>query len=80
MKINDDIVIFLGQKMRVKCDRKCSKAWGMSNRAFYLTPTGDRCFYGDDALGEAPDNPGTYEGGDAKPASPDDFPNKWCVR
>lgn len=34
----------------------------------------------DHELGEAPINPGTYEGGFAKPVSKTDIPNKWCVR
>lgn len=34
----------------------------------------------DDELGEAPEDPGTYESGDAKPIKGDYIPNKWCVR
>jgi hypothetical protein len=34
----------------------------------------------DDELGEAPTNPGTYEGGEAKPTDKSQIPNKWCVR
>lgn len=34
----------------------------------------------DGELGTAPDDPGTYEGGEAKPTSSDERLNKWCVR
>jgi hypothetical protein len=31
-------------------------------------------------LGEAPTDPGTYEGDDAKPVNKQFIPNKWCIR
>lgn len=34
----------------------------------------------DGELGDAPDDPGTYEGGHAKPTSPEERLNKWCAR
>ena len=69
-------VIYFGQKVTVTCDRKCNKAWGASSR-----PKNKGGFdMSDDEFGEAPQDPGTYEGGHAKPLSPDAFPNKWCVR
>jgi hypothetical protein len=37
-------------------------------------------FLADDELGEAPFDPGTYEGGHAKPTLPEDRLNKWCAR
>lgn len=40
----------------------------------------DYAYLADDELDDAPTDPGTYEGADAKPLSPDEFPNKWCVR
>lgn len=34
----------------------------------------------DSELGEAPIDPGTYEGGHAKPITPAERHNKWCAR
>lgn len=66
----------------VACDGKCNKAFGINGRPkvtlseneddYYYIPDGD--------LGEAPIDPRSYEGIDAKPLSPDEFPNHWCVR
>lgn len=39
----------------------------------------DSCYLADDELGNAPLDPGTYEGGDAKPFHPTRH-NRWCVR
>lgn len=80
--INNDVVPYFGQPMRVTCDRKCNKAWGMNNRPRIQLSykEDDYAFLADDELGEAPVDPGTYEGQHAKPLSPDEFPNKWCVR
>ena len=76
-------ITYCGNQVVVKCDEKCNKAWGINNRPtvqldkddyddFYYIP--------DDELGNAPKNHGTYEGGDGKPRSKDEIPNKWCVR
>ena len=81
--INEAIILFCGQKARVKCDRKCSKAWGLNRRSrqqLSETDEEDYCFLADSELREAPRNPGTYECGSAKPLTPDEFPQKWCVR
>ena len=57
------------------CDGKCNKAWGVSNR-----PRDENDDYlPDSELGEAPKDPGTYEGRDGKPDRPLEH-NKWCVR
>lgn len=37
-------------------------------------------YLADGELGEAPENPGTYEGDDRKPLPPVDSHNRWCVR
>jgi hypothetical protein len=37
-------------------------------------------FLSDAETGKAPDNPGTYEGGDAKPLGVPKKHNKWCLR
>ena len=69
-------IIFFGKKVKASCDENCNKAWGINSR-----PQDD---YGDDTpdgfLGNAPIDPGTYEGGCAKPINKIDIPNKWCVR
>lgn len=79
---------YMGQKVIVKCDEKCHKAWGVSARPKeQLSDDPDDVRYlGDDELGEAPVNPMTSEGGDMKPVTSDNkplqnvIPNKWCVR
>lgn len=40
----------------------------------------DYVYCSDDELGDAPVDPGTYEGGEAKPTNKSEIPNKWCVR
>jgi hypothetical protein len=79
---NEGIILFFGQKARVACDRNCRKAWGIQNRprVQLSDDQDDYAYLADSELGEAPVNPGTYEGGCAKPRSPDEFPQKWCVR
>lgn len=76
-------IMFFGQKIVVACDGRCDKAWGVNNRPSenYDPCDPDDCAWlTDDELGVAPDDPGTYEGGHAKPPNPRHFPNKWCVR
>lgn len=70
------------QPMIVSCDRKCHKAWGSISRPSIplSDDPDDVVFLADDELGDAPADPGEYEGGHGKPRSPDHFPNKWCVR
>ena len=76
------IISFFHQPMKVACDRKCTKAWGINNRpkVVFSGNLDDYAFLADGELGDAPVNPGTYEGEDAKPLSSNEFPNKWCVR
>ena len=79
---NCAIVSYFYQPMKVVCDGNCAKAWGISVRPMILLSDNpdDSAFLADGELGEAPVNPGTYEGGEGKPSSPSEFPNKWCVR
>lgn len=79
-KINDTVITFCGQDRRVVCDRQCCKAWGRDMRPCETLSDDDFAYLSDHELGVAPVDPGTYEGTDTKPKSPDDFPNKWCVR
>lgn len=80
--LNKNIITYFGQPAKVTCDRKCKKAWGISRRPKrqLSEDEDDVVFLSDSELGEAPANPGTYEGGYGKPESPDMFPNKWCTR
>jgi hypothetical protein len=73
---------FFGQPRVLACDGCCKKAWGINNRPkIDLDPNDedDYAWLADSELGRAPADPGTYEGGDAKPASAKDM-NKWCAR
>lgn len=70
-----EIVKFLGKDCVLACDGKCEKAWGMNSR-----PVDDNDeFWHDNVLGEAPEDPGTYEGDEGKPKK-DEKMNKWCFR
>lgn len=74
---------YFNDKVTVVCDGRCNKAWGIQNRPkieFDDDDPDDHVLLADDELGTAPDNPGTYEGGQGKPESVSQFPNKWCVR
>lgn len=76
-------IIYFGRYYIVACDRKCEKAWGICNRpkVQLSEDENDYEYLADDELGDAPDDPGTYEGGQAKPTA-SKYPrmNKWCVR
>jgi hypothetical protein len=80
--INVAQITFFTKKTFVTCDRKCNKAWGINSRPKEMLSDHEDDFYylSDAELGDAPINPGTYECDEAKPLSPDEFPNKWCVR
>lgn len=76
------MITYMGQPAKVRCDGNCKKAWGRNNRPLdqHSDNPDDFEYLADGELGEAPDDPGIYEGGHAKPGSPAEFPNKWCVR
>ena len=72
----EKIITYFGQQAKVACDGNCKKAWGMNSRPLANGRTyedeydGEELDYAaDDELGEAPDDPGTYEGSDAKPSN-----------
>lgn len=76
-------ITYFGQRCVVACDAKCEKAWGINSRPkVELAPSepDDYAFLADGELVEAPADPGTYEGGHAKPRQPSERLNKWCVR
>ncbi len=80
----EKLITYCGQTAKVACDGNCTKAWGINNRPRVKLSDNDDDYalLADDELGDAPADPGTYEGGHAKPENatgPDDL-NKWCVR
>lgn len=78
----EEIIQYFGKPMKVNCDGKCHKAWGINSRPKeqLSDDEDDYVFLADGELGEAPNDPRIYEGRDGKPESVDEFPNKWCVR
>lgn len=81
---------FAGQAATHACDGRCDKAWGINSRPSIpsradrqdAADPDDYAFLADSELGTAPADPGTYEGGHAKPLAakgPEDI-NKWCIR
>lgn len=76
-------ITFSDQPAVLACDHNCSKAWGRDNRPkVQIDPNNqdDFAYLADSELGEAPEDPGTYEGGAAKPLSDVELLNKWCAR
>lgn len=80
-------IIWFGKTCLAVCDRKCEKAWGINGRAHDPSTlvvlddndVDDIAYLADHEVGEAPRDPGTYEGGHGKPLHPAEH-NKWCVR
>jgi len=71
-------IIWSGAPVILVCDGKCNKAWGNLRPKTYLSEDPDDVIYASDGeLGEAPEDPGTYEGGQGK--QPRSL-NKWCAR
>ena len=79
---NEGIIKFCGENALIICNRKCNKAWGMNKRPKIQLSEDedDYCYLSDNELKEAPIDPGTYECNNKKPETPNEFPNKWCVR
>lgn len=75
-------IMFFGEPCILICDAQCSKAWGINSRPeVQLSDDPDDYEYlSDTELGDAPIDPGTYEGGDGKPRCPEERLNKWCAR
>lgn len=66
----EKLITYCGQPAKVGCDEKCHKAWGSNSRPKVRLSKDDYDDYyylSDDELGVAPIDPGTYEGGCAKP-------------
>lgn len=77
-------IVYFGNDAVLACDGNCAKAWGVNNRPkenFDPKEPDDYAFLADDELGKAPANPGTYEGGYAKPRLESErLHSKWCAR
>lgn len=82
-------VVAYGKEIIIGCDGKCNKAWGINSRPEVNLCEEDSDDYDEDNtytpadqdLPCAPEDPGTYEGGDGKPSFDDDDKlNKWCFR
>ncbi len=75
-------IVFFGQPSKLACDARCHKAWGINTRPREVLSEDpdDYAFLADHELGEAPEDPGTYEGGQGKPKADGDRLNKWCAR
>ena len=77
-------IVFFGQPATHACDGKCGKAWGINTRprVQMSDDVDDYAYLADGELGDAPADPGTYEGDHAKPriATGPEHINKWCVR
>lgn len=75
------LIRYFGQPAVVVCDGQCEKAFGLVTRPKIQLDEDnedDYAFLADHEVGEAPDDPQTYEGGQGKPS--DRCHNKWCVR
>jgi len=73
---------YFGKDLILICDAKCNKAWGINGRPQkqLSEDENDYEWLADNELPEAPQDPGTYEGGHAKPIYFGDRLNKWCAR
>jgi len=71
-----------GAKVTFACDMNCNKAFGINGRAKeqLSEDEDDYRYLTDSEVGDAPKCMGTWEGGDGKPTSTNEAPNKWCVR
>ena len=82
MKLIVKPIMYFGQPAVIACDAKCNKAWGINSRPKrqLSADEDDYEFLADGELGDAPIDPGTYEGRDAKPRAISEQLNKWCCR
>lgn len=75
-------ILWFGRHVTLACDGKCDKAWGINNRPridFDPDEPDDHAYLADHELGDAPTQPGTWEGGHGKPRDSSQM-NKWCAR
>jgi hypothetical protein len=74
-------ITYFGKDLILICDGNCKKAFGINGRPEQrFDDEDDFAWLPDGEVGDAPDNPGTYEGGQGKPILPGEHLNKWCAR
>lgn len=76
-------IVYFEKKAIIACDEKCEKAWGINGRPKIQLDENnedDYAYLPDGELGIAPEDPGTYECGNAKPTLKEERLNKWCCR
>lgn len=77
------LIMWFDHPAALACDGKCGKAWGINHRPnvqLSKDNEDDCAFLADGELPDAPENPGTYEGGHGKPLPHEPKLNKWCAR
>jgi hypothetical protein len=82
MSIYAKHILWFEHHVVLACDGNCKKAWGINCRPkidFDPYDPDDYAFLADNELGDAPVDPGTWEGGHGKPSGPHEM-NKWCAR
>lgn len=74
------LIRYFGRMTTLSCDGRCDLAWGTWGGRRYIddVPLTDAEMLA--AVGPAPVDPGTTEGGDRKPGPIDPALNKWCAR
>ena len=75
-------ILYYGKRCLAVCDQKCTKAWGVSGKRPQWRDQAepdDVIWFADSEVTEAPDDPGSYEGGQGKPLAPPSIHNKWRV-
>lgn len=84
--VHGKTINFFGRPCTLVCDGLCNLAWGINNRLRrqLSEDEDDYVFLSGTELREqgqvAPDDPGTYEGGEGKPQDMGSRFNKWCAR
>ena len=73
-------IVYFGRSTTMYCDGKCDKAWGINSRP-RIEVGKNEYWVSDNEFDKAPDNPGTYEGGQSKPKiHSGENMNHWCAR
>lgn len=79
----EKIITYFGQELKIACDEKCNKAFGIINRPRINLDENDfddYVFLSDDEIGEAPKKPCSMEEGNIKPSDTRLAPNNWCIQ
>lgn len=77
----EQIIQFCGAPMKIACDEKCHKAWGMNERPKIQLSDNedDYCYLADGELGTAPESSPHLCCDEDKPRGKSEIPNKWCA-